>query len=242
MAQNVKTVCGVAIASVKTVQGVAIASVKSILGVDNTGGGGGTSYLVKQGFEGTGFDNGETWTKSGGTVNEDYTGIVLEGSQSLLIQAAAATAYAYADFAAQTTCEAYFLFRIETWPSTERFICKITDSGGTNTLASVGINATGKLSIRSGASLAVTTDAVTVSTLTHVWVHYTKGAGANAVGTVAFSTDGTKPGSGNAFQQVTNSTATTDATRIQIGTSNTGTITFVADKIRVNPTIGSNPD
>lgn len=40
MAQNVKTVQGVAIASVKTVQSVAIASVKTIQGVDNTGGGG----------------------------------------------------------------------------------------------------------------------------------------------------------------------------------------------------------
>lgn len=39
MAQNVKTVQGVAIASVKTVQGVAIANVKTIQGVDNTGGG-----------------------------------------------------------------------------------------------------------------------------------------------------------------------------------------------------------
>lgn len=43
MAQNVKTVQGVAIASVKTVQGTAIASVKTILGVDNTAGGGGFS-------------------------------------------------------------------------------------------------------------------------------------------------------------------------------------------------------
>lgn len=38
MAQNVKTVQGLAIASVKTLQGLAIASAKTILGVDNTGG------------------------------------------------------------------------------------------------------------------------------------------------------------------------------------------------------------
>lgn len=41
MAQNVKTVLGVARASVKTVNSVAIASVKTIQGVDNTGAGGG---------------------------------------------------------------------------------------------------------------------------------------------------------------------------------------------------------
>lgn len=38
MAQNVKTVQGLAIASVKTVQGLAIASAKTIMGVDNTSG------------------------------------------------------------------------------------------------------------------------------------------------------------------------------------------------------------
>lgn len=41
MAQDVKTVCGVAIASVKTVAGAAISNVKTIVGVDNTSGGGG---------------------------------------------------------------------------------------------------------------------------------------------------------------------------------------------------------
>jgi len=39
MAQNVKTLNGLAIASVKTFRGLAIASVKTINGVDNTGGG-----------------------------------------------------------------------------------------------------------------------------------------------------------------------------------------------------------
>lgn len=46
MAQNVKTVQGLAIASVKTVQGLAIASAKTIMGVDNTGGGGGISIIA----------------------------------------------------------------------------------------------------------------------------------------------------------------------------------------------------
>lgn len=48
MAQLVKTVQGVAIASVKTVQGLTIASVKTIMGVDNTSGGG-TPALIASG-------------------------------------------------------------------------------------------------------------------------------------------------------------------------------------------------
>lgn len=54
MAQLVKTVQGLAIASVKTTQGLAIASAKTILGVDNTGGGGGTPTFVQD--DGSSFD------------------------------------------------------------------------------------------------------------------------------------------------------------------------------------------
>lgn len=60
MAQNVKTVQGLEIASVKSVQGLAIASAKTILGVDNTGGG--TGEFV-------------TSSPSGGTRN-DFDGWV----------------------------------------------------------------------------------------------------------------------------------------------------------------------
>jgi hypothetical protein len=46
MAQNVKTVMGVARASVKTFEGIAIASVKTIMGVDNTSGSAPTPELL----------------------------------------------------------------------------------------------------------------------------------------------------------------------------------------------------
>jgi len=48
-------------------------------------------FLVCQNFEGTGYDNGETWTEeyedggSGVTINPDYTTTVLRGSESLYI-------------------------------------------------------------------------------------------------------------------------------------------------------------
>lgn len=51
MAQLVKSVMGLAIASVKSVEGLAIASVKSIMGLDNTSAGGGTVTL-KEGTNG----------------------------------------------------------------------------------------------------------------------------------------------------------------------------------------------
>lgn len=56
MAQLVKTVQGLAIASVKTFQGLAIASAKTIQGVDNTAGGGAAAYTLVQ--VKTGSDDG----------------------------------------------------------------------------------------------------------------------------------------------------------------------------------------
>jgi hypothetical protein len=53
MAQNVKSVNGLAIASVKSFDGLAIASVKSILGVDNTGGGSSLQFDQMGAFDDT---------------------------------------------------------------------------------------------------------------------------------------------------------------------------------------------
>lgn len=58
MAQLVKTVSGLAIASVKTFQGLAIASAKTIMGVDNTGGGGGGIAVVAHLGQGLGLNGG----------------------------------------------------------------------------------------------------------------------------------------------------------------------------------------
>lgn len=58
MAQLVKTVQGLSIASVKTVQGLAIASAKTIMGLDNTSSGGGISLVSS--VSATGSINGST--------------------------------------------------------------------------------------------------------------------------------------------------------------------------------------
>lgn len=73
MAQLVKTVMGLAVASVKTVDGLAIASVKTVMGVDNTsGGGGGFQILGTNGSAG----NPDTKTATLGTTTvHTYTGL-----------------------------------------------------------------------------------------------------------------------------------------------------------------------
>jgi hypothetical protein len=46
------------------------------------------TYIVNQNFEGTGYDNAETWTEvtaTDGTVNEDYTTAAIADAQSLYV-------------------------------------------------------------------------------------------------------------------------------------------------------------
>jgi hypothetical protein len=66
MAQLVKTVQGLAIASVKTAQGLAIASAKTIMGVDNTSGGGGQDF--SDNFDRADGALGANWTAAAGTA------------------------------------------------------------------------------------------------------------------------------------------------------------------------------
>lgn len=72
MAQNVKTVAGIALASVKTVCGLAIASVQTIAGVDNTGGGGGPTLVASDNFDAyagaTDLGSEANWVATSGNI------------------------------------------------------------------------------------------------------------------------------------------------------------------------------
>lgn len=73
MAQNVKTVAGIAIANVKNVAGIAIANVKTIVGVDNTSGGGLGSFsdnFTRADADALGTaSGGGTWTEANGDTD-----------------------------------------------------------------------------------------------------------------------------------------------------------------------------
>lgn len=62
----------------------------AVLGAPQVASAPAATYLLNQNFEGTGYDNSESWTETldGGTVDEDYTTTVLAGSQSLFMPAA----------------------------------------------------------------------------------------------------------------------------------------------------------
>jgi hypothetical protein len=201
------------------------------------------TYLVQQNAEGAGYDNSETWTESGIGIDEDYTGVVLAGSQSLRINTSAAagttTSPAFAD---QADVWGYFLFHPVSLPAATTVMVNFITTIGNDCLR-VRINAAGNLLVRAGGGTEATSvGAMSAGNTYHVWIHYVKGSGANAFASVAFSTDGTRPTSGNNYRESTNGTITSDAQNLRFGQTSSSTFNFVFDKVRVDEAaIGDNP-
>ncbi len=201
------------------------------------------TYIVKQTFEGTGYANSEAWNLSVGTVNSDYTGVVLAGSQSLLANLDDAAGRIRLDFTGADDLWGYFLFRREGGnPGGDRLLFEITNNGGTSQQFGIFVTTTGALRVFGGTS-ATTVSTTSVGTTYHIWWRYTKGTGSNAVAQVAFSTDGTEPTSGNAFASVTNGTSTTQGGRVWVGYSSTNAgADFIYDNVLIDDAdISSNP-
>lgn len=211
-------------------------NMKPVLNRQQTAGGASPTYLVKQGFEGTGYDNSETWTENA-SPNEDYATAPapLDGSQSW--QSAAIGGESYTSFTAQDDVWAYAVCNIQTLAD-NRDVFQIRDSGGTYVL-SLRAHADGHLQILNFAT-SVHTSAGLVSngTTFHVWLHYIKGTGANSTGELYVSANDTKPGSPQASMTTGGSTA--QAARVAVMGWNDGN--YIWDKVRVDDvSIGSAP-
>jgi hypothetical protein len=235
MAQLVKTINSVAIASCKTVQGVAIASVKSILGVDNTGSG----YLVNQNFEGSGYDNGETWTPTG-TVDPDYTGLILRGSQSLRVSTDGFTDSP--TFAAQSECWVFFEFQSAARPSAgDNGRIAFVFNSVPATLCALEYNGDGEFKLHAnGGSSAASATSTANGTHWYGWLHWLSGGTCEAF----VSTATTRPGTGDdgVSNQVylSRTGASGNAVQIRLSSGAGGDITF--DHALVSTAaIGNNP-
>lgn len=206
----------------------------------------GSSYLINQNFEGTGYDNSETWTEFGtATIDEDYTGVVLAGSQSLRIKSTASSGRAVSPtFSDASDCWVYFLFRPVTIPGTSHGAAMLRN--GTTVVLTITINATGSLSIRNGSSGGTTTtNTMSTGTTYHVWGHYIAGSGADGFGSVGFSTTGTKPTSGTSYTEHTTGNGTASVNAMQCGSQSgegSDTFEFIYDKVLVSASsIGDSP-
>lgn len=241
MAQNVKTVQGLAVASVNLIGGLSIGSAKSILGLDNTAAGGG--YLVDEDFEAPGYEN--TWNDSGtGTITPNYNTAPapLEALYSLRLLGVTQQPRTYVAFTAQSEVWAFLMFR-EVTPESGRIIAQIQDSGGTGLLTVEHRTSDDAWILRSpGGSTQVTSGSFPSGTTYYIWLHFRKGV-ANAFASLGISTTTTEPVSGSGFVSLSNGTSNVDASRLMLGQAfGNGSFDWIFDKVRVKSSaIGNNP-
>ena len=167
------------------------------------------SPLVKQNFEGTGYDNGETWNTYISAGDPDYTGIVLLGSQSLSCFGADFSAQgAYTTFSGLSELWGFVMFEITT--NRNSYIVRHEDSGAA-AVFNISVSGT-NLRVDDGSANATTSGTFSLNTPYYLWWHRLKGSGANAVSELWFSSTPTKPADGSSgHAKVTTGTTTTDA-------------------------------
>lgn len=204
-------------------------TVGSFTSVDADGGSGDipAGTLLSEDFEGT----PSGWT-TGGTVDLDGTGVVLDGSQSALINGTGGASYAYKAFTANGAIDIFYDYQMTTgggglYASTQ------IGAGGT-TRGTVYINTDKKFHVlASGGTAATASAALTSGVHYRVWVSYTKGTGANAVLSLTYGTNDVRA---DAIQTISssNGTGTDDMTRLTIYAQNLLGETYY-DRVRVDP-------
>lgn len=160
-----------------------------------------TGKLICQNFEGTGYDNSESWTETIGTNGiideDDTTATVLRGSQQLKIYSGdnGKTSSTYAGFTVDSDTTTYAHFRYKTTdatPSADRIIATIRAT--TEILCTVYLETTSEFAvIASGGTKANGTTTSSDNTMFHIWVEYTEGTGSNGTCSLYVSATATKP-------------------------------------------------
>lgn len=174
-----------------------------------------TGRLVCQNFEGTGYDNSESWTEAGSvTPDEDYTTLALRGSQSCMLTDEGTAASAYVAFTAQSDLWAFFRWRAEGTPLYGQ-IFNLTNTSG-SIQAYVSVSSGPIMRMYHGTTLC-STGSLSASTTYYVWVHYVAGSGSDGVGALYLDTDNSRPA---ATCSITTGTATADVGRVYMFNNN----------------------
>lgn len=204
-----------------------------------------TIYEIKQGFEGTGYDNGETWTPDTGAPNEDPddTSFAIEGSQNLACRRTSTGCETFALFVDQgagtnlNEIWCYFAFKTSTVTVNNILVMTRTNTTEKNF---VRISATGKLQVfdSAEATSASTSASVSSNTTYHALAHWNNTTG---VGDIEFATTATFTGSGTQFASFTGGETGMKFNRL-VCEATTANTTNLFDKVRVSHSvIGSNP-
>jgi hypothetical protein len=199
--------------------------------------------LLCQNFEGTGYDNSESWTESGEetyTVNEDYTSTILRGTQSLYMYAADVSTLGETKAALGATyTELYGFFRIRlvTLPLVPYSVISLFDDSANQPFL-LYIDIDGSLSINHGSTEGYGTFEMSAGTTYYVWWYWQKGTGVNGVAWVKIDTDNTIPVSNDCSITAGNSAYSATKFGFIVG-AYTGIHSFIIDQVLVdNAAIG----
>lgn len=187
-----------------------------------SGGGGSscTGLLVCQNFEGTGYDNSETWTETAGSgsIDEDSTTTPLRGSQSLVVTSGA-TLLTETVKTHTTSGEVWghAIVKFGAAPSTNMPLISQVGSG-----FGIDFKTTGATQMT--CDTAYTGATAVANTTKHIWWHYKKGTGANAVCEYWIGTATTRPATQE--RTVSNGILTLDTTGLSLRARYSSAATF----------------
>jgi len=197
----------------------------------------GSSLLLEEGFEGTGYEN--TWTAAGtGTVDPDEASTVIAGSQSLHINLVSQTGSTYSAYSATGTVFVKFRLRAVSTNGGTQAIATIRD--GTNVLATCSLaGSPPKLRANAaGGSNNTSLEAVPDDENLWVWFEYVKGTGAgDAVCRVGWHDSDVKPTFVAAEQRTAisaNGSGTANGSRLYLGNTSSGYFDAYFDTVQVS--------
>lgn len=196
-----------------------------------------SSYLVEENFETGSAPSG--WTISGAWTWNN-TSPVMQGTYTPKSQDFA-TPSAYIGFTAQGEVFCYTLYQTANAGSAGG-IHQFRDTGNNN-ICTISYLATGVVRVLWADFSANVSTVGTMSSNTtyHVWTRYKKGTGANAIASVGFSTDGTRPTSGNNYAELTAGAYTVDCDRVLMVGANDNVARYFDRYLISSSVIGNSP-
>jgi hypothetical protein len=138
-----------------------------------------TGFMFCQNFEGTGYDNSETWTyetwTEKGTVDPDSTSPALRGTQSCAI---ANTSYIKHDTGGTYT-ELYSFARYQFADATPTVVTYVyRNQDGTADFGAIRLGTSGKLTCFHGTATTTAETALSDATTYYIWIHFKASTGA----------------------------------------------------------------
>lgn len=212
---------------------------QSVFGASGGGGEAAPSYLISEDFEATGNPG---WTTNGTAVFDfDETAAAIEGTQSFELDATSALGSAYTNFTASTEVWGFFKLKLAALPGGTRYIFRFYNTS--TEVFSVAVTSGGQLRVYVPTGpYGQTVSTVTAGEVYNVWVHYKAGSGADAYGSVAFSSTTTEPADGsNDFAKYETGAAMLQANRLSAYCEAGVHPYYDHVRVRNDATCGNNP-